>query len=261
MLPRASIAELAGPFGLAMVAVLWSYDGWIEITYVAGEVRHPRRNIPLSLILSTFIVIGLYLLVNMVYIYVLPLTRMAQSELVASASDTATAILGPSGATLITVAVLISTLGANNGFVLTGARTYYAMAREGLFFDWVSRVRPRYRTPVASLVVQGAWAAVLTLTGTFDQLFTCVIFASWIFYAMSCGAVLVLRKRQASLDRPYRSWGYPLAPLIFIGFSVWLVINTIVHDPRSSAVGAGIIMAGPPAYSYWRRKASLKLDG
>ncbi len=252
VLPRQSLSSMLGPLGLAMVAVLWSYDGWIEITYVAGEVKNPQKNIPGSLVISTLIVIGLYVLINLAYIFVLSLGEMAHSELVAS--DTAVKILGHPGAVLVSLAVLLSTFGANNGFILTGARIYYAMAREGLFFNWVGRVDPKFQTPVPSLVSQGLWACLLTLTGTFDQLFTYVVFASWIFYAMSCGAVLLLRQKDPSMPRPYRTWGYPATPLIFIAFALWLVINTIVSDPRDSAIGAGIILMGLPAYFYWKAK-------
>ncbi|MBI3666561.1 MAG: amino acid permease [Acidobacteria bacterium] len=252
VLPTLPVTGLAGPLALAMVAALWAYDGWIEVTYVAGEVKEPQRNIPLSLLYSTVLAALRYLLINFSYIYVLSLGKMSRSELVAS--DTATVLLGRYGATLVSLAVLVSTLGANNGFILTGARIYYAMAREGLFFDWVSRVHPRFRTPVPSLVVQGVWSALLTLTGTFSQLFTYVIFAGWIFYAMSCGAVLILRRRAAEMPRPYHTWGYPAAPVVFILFAVWLVVSTVIHDPRDAGIGAGIMLTGLPAYYYWSRK-------
>ncbi|MCH8067733.1 MAG: amino acid permease [Candidatus Marinimicrobia bacterium] len=247
-----SFLSLAAPLGIAMVAILWSYDGWIEITYVAGEVKNPGRNIPLSLLLSTLTVIAVYILVNFVYIYTLSIQNMAQSDFVAA--DSAMVVLGEKGGTLITIAILVSTFGANNGFILTGARIYYAMAKEGLFFQSVSRVHSRFRTPVHSLLLQGAWASVLTLTGTFEQLFTYVIFSSWFFYAMSCGAVLILRQKKPDLHRPYKTWGYPWVPIVFIVFAVWLTLNTIVNDPRDSVIGAGIILLGLPAYFYWKRK-------
>lgn len=249
--PHSSIS-LAAPLGLAMVAVLWSYDGWIEITYVAGEVKNPGRNIPASLILSTVMVILLYIAVNFVYIYTLSVERMAQSELVAA--DSAMVVLGRRGGVLVTVAILISTLGANNGFILTGARITYAMARERLFFRALSRVHHRSRTPVYALIFQGIWASMLTLTGSFEQLFTYVIFSSWLFYAMSCGAVMVLRRKRPDLARPYKTWGYPWLPAIFIGFALWLTLTTIINDPRDALIGSGIILLGVPAYLYWKRK-------
>jgi APA family basic amino acid/polyamine antiporter len=235
-----------------MVASLWAYDGWIEITYVAGEVKNPARNLPLSIILSTIIVIAFYVFINLAYIYVLSLDNMGQSELVAA--DTATAIMGPVGAALVTVAILISTLGSNNGIVFTAARIPYAMAKEGLFFHAMGKVHARFRTPLTALLIQGVWACILTFSGTYDQLFTYMVFASFVFYAMSCGAVIILRKKSAHLPRPYKTWGYPYTPLVFIVFAVWLVINTIIEAPRDAAIGGGIILLGLPAYFYWRRK-------
>ncbi|MBM2840239.1 MAG: amino acid permease-associated region [Bacteroidetes bacterium] len=253
LLPKIpSFSTLIGPLGLAMVAVLWSYDGWIEITYVAGEVKDPDRNMHRSLIISTLLVVAIYIVINLVFVYVLSLDKMAGSPLVAS--DAATVLLGPTGATFITVAVIISTLGANNGFVFTGARIYYAMAREGFFFQRLGTVNRRFRTPVASLVSQGGWSCLLVLTGTFQQLFTYVIFASWIFYAMSCGAVIILRKRSPHHYRPYRTPGYPYTPILFILFAIGLVVNTIIESPRDAAIGAALIAAGIPAYYYWSGK-------
>jgi basic amino acid/polyamine antiporter, APA family len=251
VLPGTEINQLFGPLGLAMIAVLWSYDGWIQITYVAGEIRNPQKNIPQALLISTLTMIAIYLLVNLAYHYVLPMEQITQSKLVAS--DAAKVLLGPIGGSLIAAAVMISTYGANNGFILTGARVYYAMAREGLFFPCVAKLHGA-GIPRASLLIQGVWASMLTLTGSFDQLFTYVIFASWLFYAMSCGAVLILRQKAKDMPRPYRTWGYPFTPILFILFALWLVVNAIIQDPRDSAIGAGIILLGLPAYFYWTRR-------
>ena len=236
----------------AMVAVLWAYDGWIEITFVAGEVRQPERTIHRSLIISTFMVIGLYVLVNAAYLSVLPVEAMAQSLLVAS--DTMKAILGAPGASIIAAAVIISTFGANNGFVITGARIYYAMAKERMFFPSFAQVHARFATPIPSLLGQGLWASVLVLSGTYEQLFTYVVFASWIFYALSNAGVLILRKRNPDAPRPYRTWGYPVTPIVFIVFAMALVVVSIVENPRDSLVGLAMILSGLPAYWYWKRK-------
>jgi len=253
MLPSQSFSSLIGPFGLAMVAALWAYDGWIEITYVAGEVKNPQKNLPLSIILSTLIVIALYALINFAYIYALPLANMAQSKLVAA--DAATAIMGSTGAMLVTVAILISTLGSNHAIVLTAPRIPYAMAKAGLFFNAFAKVHPRFHTPIQSLIYQGIWSCLLTLlSGTYDELFTYVVFVSWIFYSMSCGAVIILRKKAAHLARPYKTWGYPIAPAVFILFAIGLVVNTIIEAPRAAAVAAGIVLLGLPAYFYWKEK-------
>jgi APA family basic amino acid/polyamine antiporter len=151
---------------------------------------------------------------------------------------------------------MVAAFGCNNGMVLSGARIYYAMASERVFFRSLARVHPRYHTPVLALIVQGVWASLLVLTGTFDQLFTYVIFSSWIFYAMAAGAVIVLRRISPHVARPYRAWGYPYTPVVFILFSLYLVVNTLIHDPRDGIIGLGIILLGLPAYLYWSRKQS-----
>lgn len=247
-----SIAGLLGPFGLAVLATLWAYDGWIEITFVAGEVRLPQRNVPMSIILSTIIVIVVYCAVNFAYLYVLSADGVAGSSFVAS--DTAVVLIGGLGATFIAIAVMVSTLGTNNGIVFTAARIPYAMAKERQFFQSFGLVHPRFNTPTVALVIQGVWACVLTLTGTYDQLITYVVFASFVFYGMAAAAVVVLRKRKPNMERPYKTWGYPATPILFVLFAIWLVANTIIEDPRDAAIGAGIILAGWPAYLYWKGK-------
>ncbi len=244
-----------GSYGLALVAILWAYDGWIEITYVAGEVKDPQRNLPRSLILSTLIVICVYVLTNIAYVSLLPLTAISASTLVAA--DAATNLLGPLGATLAVIGVMIATLGSNNGFVLTGARIYYAMASERLFFRSFARVDRNFHTPVPSLIGQGFWACILVLSGTFDDLITYVIFASWIFYGMTAGAVIILRRRMPDTPRAYRTWGYPWTPIVFILFSVYLVVNTLIENPKNALIGLAIILLGLPAYYYWNRTKSL----
>lgn len=251
VLPRAGVFETLGPLGIALMAVLWSYDGWIEITYVAGEVRDPQRVIPRSLLLSTAVVIALYVAVNLGYTYVLPLDVMSGSSLVAS--DAAVTILGPAGAAALAVVVVISTFGTNNGFVFASPRIYYAMAKEGIFFRWLADVHPRFHTPIQSLLTQGLLASALILTGTFEELTAYVVFASFLFYAMSAGAVLVLRRRLPNAPRPYRTWGYPVTPIVFILFSAFLVVGAIVENPVGSLTGAAIIALGIPAYFFWRR--------
>ncbi len=252
LLPTGSALALVGPLGLAMIAILWTYDGWIQITYMAGEVQRPERNIPLSLLLSTAIIIVIYLLINIVYILTLSLAGMAGSELVAS--DSAVVYLGQRGTVFVALAIIIATLGANNGNVLAGARISFAMARAGVFFNWAGRVHPRYKTPASALIIQGAWAVVLTLTGSFEQLITYVVFVSWIFYALSCGGVLILRRRNPELPRPYRTWGYPVVPAVFIIFALWLTGAAIISAPRDALIGIFILLAGLPPYYFWRRK-------
>lgn len=249
-----SLSGLAAPLGLALIAVLWAYDGWIEITYVAGEVKDPQKNIPSSLLLSTIIVIGLYVAVNWAYIFLLSIDTVAQSELVAA--DAGKLIFGAAGATIAVVGVIISTVGTNNGFVLTGARIYYAMAKEQVFFNSLARVHPRFHTPAASLLAQGFWSSVLVLTGSFEELFTYVVFVSWIFYAMTALGVFVSRRKFPDTPRPYRTWGYPWTPVLFILFSVYLVVNTLIENPQDSLMGVGVVLLGVPAYWWWTRKSS-----
>src|SRR5947209_2748237 len=257
--PDTPLGSLIAPFGVAMLAVLWAYDGWIEITYVGGEVKDPERNIPRSIVLSTVIAMALYCLVTASFAYVLSPTRMAASSLVAS--DAAQVTLGRAGAALVAVAILTATLGSNNGIVLTAARIPYAMARDNLLPRWLAAVHPRFLTPVPSLVVQGIIAIALTWISTepswkntYHRLFTYVVLAEFVFYAMSCGAVLLLRRRAPDLPRPYRAWGCPVTPVIFIAFSLWLVANTAFQQPLDAGVGAALILAGLPVYflrRYW----------
>src|SRR5579859_3980643 len=252
--PQESWRTLIGPFGLAMVAVLWAYDGWIETTYVGSEIKEPGRILPRSIILSTLLVIALYVLSSVAYSYVLSPSHMATSKLVAS--DAVQRTLGPSGAGLVAAAILISALGANNGIILTSARIPYAMARQGLFFRAQGYVHPRYATPTVALVTQAVISSVLAATGTYDALFTYVVFAEFLFYALSAGAVLRLRRRAPELVRPYKAWGYPWTPIVFILIAALVVGNTIWNTPRESAVGAGLIVLGLPGYWYWKKRAS-----
>ena len=240
----ASPGRQIASFGVALVAVLWAYDGWIEVTYVGGEVKDPERNVPRSIVLSTLIGAALYCLVTTSFAYVLSPARMAGSSLVAS--DAAQAIM-------------IATIGSNNGIVLTAARVPYAMARDGLLPRWLAGVHPRFLTPVPSLAVQGVISIALTLISTepswkdsYSRLFTYVVLAEFVFYAMSCGAVLRLRRTAPDLARPYRTWGYPVTPIVFILFSLWLVFNTARAQPADTAMSALLIVAGLPLY-FWRR--------
>ena len=255
--PAASLGSLITPFGIAMVAVLWAYDGWIEITYVGGEVKDPGRNLPRSIVLATLIAVALYCLVTASFTYVLSPSRMAASPLVAS--DAAQVTLGRAGAGLVAVAIMLSTLGSNNGIVLTAARIPYAMARDGLLPRALARVNPRFVTPVTSLVVQGVIAIALTWISiepswkdTYGRLFTYVVLGEFIFYALSAGAVIVLRRRAPEMPRPYRTWGYPVTPLVFVLFSVWLIWNTAREQLLDFAVGMALMLVGLPWY-WWRR--------
>ena len=244
---------LAGRFGVAMVAALWAYDGWVEICYVGSEVKDPGRSIPRSIVWSLSLVIAVYILANVAYLYALAPGQMAASTTVAS--DAARVVLGGAGALFVAAVIIISMLGANNGMVLTGARIPYAMARSGFFFRSIGTVHPRFATPVAALLLQGTIAALLALTGSYDQLFTYVIFASWLSYGLTAGVVIRLRRTMPAHERPYKTWGYPLTPIAFIAFAAWLMGTTIVETPKESAIGAAILLAGLPVYWYFRRQS------
>ena len=243
--------SLIGPLGLAMVAVLWTFDGWIFVTYVAGEVKNPKRNIPLSLILCMVIVMTVYLALNTVLVYVLGFDQMIGSELVMA--DAASKFIGGKGAAIVTIIILISLIGANNGFILTSARINYAMARDNRFFKQAAIIHPKFQSPANALIIQCIWACILTFSGTFNQLITYIIFASWIFYGMSAGAVIILRKKKPDMERPYQIPFYPWIPIIFILFAIFLTVNTILEAPRDAAIGTGLILAGLPLYYYWKK--------
>ena len=248
--PRESFSSLIGPFGLAMILVLGAYDGWIEITYVGSELKRPGRDMPLSILLSTLLVGLLYIGVSVAVLYVLGQKATAASATVAA--DAMKVVLGPAGGALITVAVLLSTLGCSHGMIFTAPRIPYSMALRGDFFAWAGRLHPSRATPNTAMIVQGFWAALLALSGTYNQLITYMVFVSFLFYALSSAAVLVLRRREPRLERPYRAWGYPVTPVVFILFSGYLIANTIREAPLDAAIGAALLLAGLPVYWYCR---------
>jgi APA family basic amino acid/polyamine antiporter len=252
--PSAGSTDLFKAFGVAMVAALWAYDGWNNTTYMAAEVINPKRNVPLALAVGSAIVLALYLAANAAYAYALPLQTIASSRLVAA--DAATAFMGSVGGGIVSAVVLVSTFGTVNGMVLSGPRVTYAMARDGVFFGRMGNVHPRFRTPHVSILVQAAWACLLTLSGRYDQLFTYVIFAAWMFYGLTASAVFVLRRKRPDAARPVRTWGYPVVPAAFILVAAAFVLNTLVSDPRDSLMGLCIICLGLPVYFILKTRAA-----
>ena len=246
---------LAG-FGVAMIAALWTYDGWYGLTFSAGEMRAPDRGLPIGLLGGTTAVVLLYALLNWVYLRALPIEAVAATPRVGEAA--AQALLGPAGARLVSVAILVSALGCVAATILYAARIYLPMAQDGLFFSALARVDPRHHTPARSLWAQGVWSAVLAVSGTYDQLYTYVVFAVTGFHAATGAALFVLRRRRPDLERPYRAWGYPVVPGLFVLASLVLVLNTLRERPRESLVGLGLIALGLPAYLYWRRRAAAR---
>jgi APA family basic amino acid/polyamine antiporter len=239
-------------FGVAMIAVIWTYDGWNNINFAAGEIKNPGRNLPFSLIFGELGIAILYVGINCVYLYALPTDQIV--GVVRVAEKAATALFDGMAVPLISGAVVISTLGCLNGCILSGPRVYYAMARDKLFFSRAAHVHPRFRTPGFSIFIQALWAGLLALSGTYEQIFTYVVFVAIIFYIGATASIFVLRKKYPDLPRPYKTWGYPILPTMFIISLLLLLINTLVNKPVESLAGLGMVALGIPAYFYWRRK-------
>jgi basic amino acid/polyamine antiporter, APA family len=239
-------------FVAALVAALWAYDGWNNVSMVSSEIRDPQRNLPRALIGGTLAAIAIYLLADWAYFHVLTAAEVSVATRVPASMMSK--IFGTAGAGAVSIAAMVSIFAALNGSILTGARVPYAAAREGYFFSVMANVDVRRRTPGASIAALNAWAAVLVLTGKFDDLFNLVIFASWILYGMTAAAVLVLRKKQPNLARPYRTVGYPFVPLLFILGTAALLYSTARHRPRESLMGIALILAGLPFYYFWRKR-------
>jgi basic amino acid/polyamine antiporter, APA family len=240
-------------FGLAMIAALWTYDGWYGLTFSAGEMKNPGRNLPIGIILGTAGVAALYVLVNLVYVRTLSIEEMASHPRVAEA--VAAKLMGPLGARLLSAVVVVSAFGCVSATILYSSRIYQPMAADGVFFRSLAVIHPRYRTPLRSLWAQSAWAMVLTVSGTYEQLFTYVVFAALVFHVATAAAVFVLRRTRPDAPRPYRVWGYPVVPLLFILSSLLLVQNTLFEKPRESLLGLILVALGVPAYLYWRRRS------
>jgi APA family basic amino acid/polyamine antiporter len=242
-------------FAAAMLGALWAYDGWNNVSYVAGEVKHPDRNLPLALISSMFIVMALYVLVNVSYYYVLTPTQIASVSPASSVAAEATLrVLGPLAVSLIAAIMLLSSWGSLQTSILGTARIPFAMARDGIFFESLARVSRKTHVPVISLIVQAVWAGILTLSGTFDQLTDFAIFAFWLFYGMVAASVFVFRRREPDAPRPYRTWGYPVVPAIFVLVTIYLIGFTIWNALVQSLIGLLIIASGLPVYWYFARR-------
>jgi APA family basic amino acid/polyamine antiporter len=236
-----------GYIGIALVAVLWAYEGWHDISFAAAEMKDPQKNFPRAVIGGVAIVITLYLLANLAYLKMLTPAEIASSERVALTAMTRAT--GPWGGKILTAAILCSILGAMNALILAGPRVYYQMAKDGLFFERVSRVHPRWSTPVEAILFQGLWAGFLVLfIGGFSQLFTYVIFGGWIFYGLAVLSVIVLRKKAPNMARPFRVPGYPIVPILFGVVALAIVANTLVETPRESGYGLAFIALGIPIY-------------
>jgi amino acid transporter len=240
-----------GLFGLALVSVLWAYDGWGDLSFVGGEVRDPERNLPRALVLGTSGIIAIYLLVNAAYLYLLPLAQVAHSPLVAA--DAAQLLVGRVGVGLIALVVMISTFSTLLGSMLTAPRIFFAMADDGLFFRSVARVHPRFQTPSASIVLTGLLGIGFVLARTFEQLADQFVVAIFPFYALAAAAVFVLRRRRPEAVRPVRVFGYPAVPLLFVLASLLILGNALIEHPMGTGLAFLIILLGIPVYYLWLR--------
>lgn len=246
------VAHPAAAFGIVMIAVMWAYEGWYYLPFCAGEVIDARRTVPLALIAGIVALIAIYLAVNVAYMFALPLAEIRGTERIAEKA--VSALIGPAGARLVAATVIVSTLGCNAAATIGMSRACYAMAADGLFFRAAARVHPTYRTPHVAIVLTCGWAALLTLTGTYDQLFTWVTFASVAFGVLGGAAIFRLRRVKPDVPRPYRAWGYPFVPALFVAGLGALVVNTLVERPAESLIGTALVAVGLPVY--W----SLKKD-
>lgn len=247
-----SFGQIVTGFGVALMAVFYTFDGWNNINFVAGEIKNPGKNIPRTLILGTLTITVLYLLINYIYLYALPINELSGTIRVAEKATTI--LFGGTTAAIISAAVIISTFGSINGSIITGPRIMYAMARDGLFLKGAGKVHPRFKTPAISIAIQGVLAIVLAFSGTFEQLLTWIMFVSLIFWIFAAASVFTLRKKFPDLSRPYKTWGYPYVPILFILASCLIVVNTLIEKPLESIAGLAFTVLGIPAYYYWKRK-------
>jgi len=242
-----------GHFGIAMIACLMAYNGWTYISFVAGEVRAPQKNLPRSLTVGMAAVMALYVLANIAYLKILSIPEIAATPRVGALLAERT--MGPLGATVVSVTVLLSIVGAMNGVILTAARIPFAQAYDGLFFQRFTRIHPRYQTPSFAIVLQGMWAAILVLSGSYQTLFSYAMVGAWIFYTLTVAAVYILRRKLPNLARPYKMWGYPVTLCLFLLVSTCFVLNAFLTQPRPSLAALAIVASGIPIYFFWRKPA------
>ncbi len=245
--------QLISALGVGLIAVFWAYDGWVYITWVAGEVKEPKRNVPLAMVLGVIVVGLIYVSMNVAYVYALPGTEIAKHETIAHTA--AVALFSPGAAVWLSAIIAISCFGAAATCTLSGARVYYAMACDGVFFKKMAEVHPKWRTPAFSLIGEGIWAGILTLSGRYDQLYTYVMFGMVLSYTLTVIGLFVLRKKRPDLPRPYRCTGYPWIPAIYVLIGAAWTLNLIVTRPTESLAGALIVLAGVPGFVYWRRSS------
>jgi basic amino acid/polyamine antiporter, APA family len=251
--------QLISALGVGLIAVFWAYDGWVYITWVAGEVKEPRRNVPLAMVLGVLAVGAIYLAMNMTYVYALPLNEVAKYETIAHAA--AAQLFSPGAAVWLSAMIAISCFSAAATCTLSGARVYLAMAQDGAFFKRMAVIHPKWRTPAFSLIGQGIWAAVLTMSGRYDWLYTYVIFGMMFSYTLTVVGLFVLRWKKPEVPRPYRCTGYPWLPGIYVLVAVTWTLNAIIRRPSEAIGSAIIVLVGVPGYWYWKWKNRKALAG
>ena len=236
----------------ALIAIMWTYDGWADLSFMGGEVKNPGRTLPLALIIGTSGILLIYLLLNVAYVYLVPLPEMAQSPLIAATAAERIPLLGRFAGSVIAGVVMLSCFSTLIGSMMTGPRIFFAMADRGLFFQSIARVSPRFHSPSVAIWLATTLGVIYVLLNDFQQLADKFILGIWPFYALAVGAVFVLRRTRPDLHRPYRTWGYPVVPLLFLLASLAMVVNALWTDPVNTGITFGIILAGVPAYFAWR---------
>lgn len=264
LLGDGSSGALAGPieleplswvgFGLAMVSVMWAYDGWADLTFIAGEVKDPGRTMPRAIIGGVLTVVLVYMAVNLAYLFLLTIPEMTASGLVAASA--AQKIFGAAGASVVAAVVMVSTFGATNGSMMTGPRIFYAMAEDGNFFRPIAAVHPRWKTPYAAIALAAGLGITYVLLRSFQELADAFVLGIWPFYALAVGGVYILRRRRPDAERPYRTWGYPVVPAVFLVGSVSMLLNSAINNTRASMVGFGVILLGIPVFYLWKGRGA-----
>jgi APA family basic amino acid/polyamine antiporter len=246
-----SLGQLASAMGVGLIAVFWAFDGWVYVTWVAGEVKNPRRNVPLAMVTGVVAVGAIYILMNMTYVYAMPVSEVAQHETIAHTA--ASMLFSPATAVWLSALVAVSCFSAAASCTLAGARVYLAMAQDGVFFKRMAQVHPRWRTPAFSLIGQGIWAALLTLSGRYDQIYTYVMYGMVLFYTLAVVGLFILRRKRQDIPRPYRCFGYPWVPGLYVLITAAWTLNIVFTRPREALAGTVIMLIGVPGYLYWKR--------
>jgi APA family basic amino acid/polyamine antiporter len=244
-------SQLLSAFGIALIAVFWAYDGWVYVTWVSGEVKEPRRNLPLAMVFGTLVVGVVYVAMNFAYLYALPIGEIAQHETIAHAA--AVTLFSPAAATWLSALIALSIFGAMACAILACPRIYYAMALDGLFFRRMAEVHPKWRTPAFALIGQAIWSGILALSGRYDQLYTYVMFGMILSYTLTVIGLFILRRKRPDIPRPYRCTGYPWLPALYVLVAGAWTLNTVFTRPHEALAGTAIVLVGVPGYLYWKK--------